>query len=60
MLMRRENNNTEFAHKDSTDYAVGFGNIRGNFWIGELKIVTVDGMEFWDCKLKYLLAVLEF
>jgi len=33
--MNRVNQNGNFVNKDFSDYAVGFGDIRGNFWIGE-------------------------
>jgi len=34
MLMRRRGNITDFVNKDSTDYAVGFGTMTNNFWLG--------------------------
>ena len=34
--MDRHSISTDFENKDSTDYAVGFGNkYKGNFWLGK-------------------------
>lgn len=38
--MNRANSAGEdFVQKDFVDYAVGFGNLRGNFWIGKKQII---------------------
>lgn len=34
--MNRNDGSLDFENKDSTDYAIGFGDVRHNFWKGKV------------------------
>ena len=36
IIMNRNDGSLDFENKDSTDYAIGFGDVRHNFWKGKV------------------------